>query len=138
MLGSLGAPAHGEERPDTRFTSNLFPATRVFSVAPGAEKITEERAYRNWKLSLVPVFASQTLDVASSYGMRELNPMLADANGRFGSKGVSMKLGTTAAIVTIEYLIVRKHPKAARLFSKLNWAGSAVTTGFVVHNYAIR
>jgi hypothetical protein len=116
----------------------LFPATPVFSVILTAESHAQKRAYRNWKLSLVPVFASQTLDVASSYGMRELNPMLADANGRFGGQGAAIKLGTTAAIVAVEYLIVHRHPNAARVFSKLNWAGSAVTTGLAVHNYAIR
>lgn len=110
----------------------------MFSVAPTSERLADQRAYRNWKVSLVPVFASQTIDVASSYGMRELNPMLADANGRFGGKGAVIKLGATAAIIAVEYLIIRKHPKAARAFSKLNWAGSAVTTGIAMHNYAIR
>ena len=138
MLSGLAVLVHGEEKPATRFTSNLFPATPVFSVAPTAANLAEQRAYRNWKLSLLPVFASQTLDVTSSYGRRELNPLLGDANGRFGGKAVGIKFGTTAAIVAVEYLIIRKHPKAARVLSKLNWAGSAVTTGFAAYNYAIR
>jgi hypothetical protein len=37
-----------------------------------------------------------------------------------------------------EYLIVRKYPRSARIFSKINWSVSIVTTGFAAHNFAIR
>jgi len=98
----------------------------------------EQDAQRAWKRSLIPVMASQALDIASSYGMRELNPALADGSGRFGARAAGMKIGATAAILGVEYLIVRHHPAAARVLSKLNWTGSVVTSGFAVHNYAIR
>jgi hypothetical protein len=35
-------------------------------------------------------------------------------------------------------LIVRKFPRTAGAFAKINWAGAALTTSFAVHNYAIR
>src|SRR5258707_7551789 len=43
----------------------------------------QQAGYNAWKRSLVVVAASQALDVASSYGMREVNPLLADGSGRF-------------------------------------------------------
>src|SRR5437868_6034041 len=83
-----------------------------------------------WKISLAPLVASQALDALSSYGMRELNPILASPDGRFGMKASGIKFSATAVIVGIEYLIVRKHPNAVRVLSKLNWSSSVVTTGF--------
>ncbi|MEO8097073.1 MAG: hypothetical protein ABI811_05185 [Acidobacteriota bacterium] len=96
------------------------------------------RAMRAWKRSLVPVVATQGLDIASSYGMRELNPMLAGRDGRFGGKAASIKIGSTAAAIGIEYLLVKKWPGAARMFAKLNWGSSAVTGALAAHNYAIK
>lgn len=98
----------------------------------------DARNYRNWKYSLVPVIASQAMDVASSYGMRELNPFLGSADGRFGAKAAGIKFGITAAALGTEYWIVRKHPRAARPLTKLNWSAAIVTAGFAAHNFAIR
>ena len=112
-------------------TNGLFSANTTARAA-------EQAAYRKWKMSLTPVFASQALDVASSYGMRELNPLLTSSDQRFGAKGAGIKLGATAAILGIEYLIVRKHTRAASIFTKINWSVSIMTAGFAAHNYAIR
>ena len=98
----------------------------------------QDAALRAWKISLVPVVASQSLDIASSYGMRELNPMLAGPDGRFGAKATTIKLSATAAIIGVEYLIVKKWPGSARVLSKVNWGTSALTTGFAVHNFAVK
>ncbi|HEY4364065.1 MAG TPA: hypothetical protein VGN17_24055 [Bryobacteraceae bacterium] len=93
---------------------------------------------RSFKWSLAPLVASQTLDVTSSYGMRELNPALAGADGRFGPRSAALKLGLTGALVGVEYLVVKIHPGAARFFTSINWSGAALTTGFAVHNFSIR
>lgn len=103
-----------------------------------AEQASFHAAYRRWEVSLVPVLASQALDTASSYGMRELNPALAGPDGRFGARAAGIKLGAAGALLGIEYLIVGSHPGAARVFSKINWAASLVTVGFAVHNVSIR
>jgi hypothetical protein len=95
-------------------------------------------AIKSWKISLAPLVASQALDVSSSYGMRELNPLLASANGGFEMKGAAIKLGVTGVVVGVEYLIIRKYPRSARVISRLNWTTGIVTTGFAIHNYAIR
>ena len=120
----------------------LAPVIRPRTVSPFSAEATrraaDQASYRKWKISLAPVFASQALDVGSSYGMRELNPMLAGPDGRFGAQGAGIKLGATAAILGIEYLIVRRHTHAAGIFTKINWSVSIVTTGFAAHNFAIR
>jgi hypothetical protein len=102
------------------------------------EDTTRAATLKFWKVSLAPLIASQVLDVTSSYGMRELNPLLASPNGGFEMKGAVIKLGVTGVAVGAEYLIVRKYPRSARIISKLNWTSGIVTTGFAIHNYAIK
>ena len=119
------------------------PPTRTISeltrdLAPAKRSQDVQVAYRSWRRSIIPVVISQALDVSSSYGMRELNPVLANAEGRFGAKAAGIKIGSSAGILALEYYVIRRHPGAARVFSKLNWAGAAVTSTFAVHNYAIR
>ncbi len=105
---------------------------------PSVDSAARMASQRSWKLSLIPLVASQGLDASSSWGMRELNPILADRNGAFGAKAAGIKFGMVGAFIGIEYLVVRKFPRSARVFSKMNWAGAAVTTGLAVHNYSIR
>jgi hypothetical protein len=105
---------------------------------PSAHESVKQSALKSWKISLMPLVASQALDAASSYGMRELNPLLASSNGGFEMKATSIKLGVTGALVGIEYLIVRKYPRSTRVISKLNWTSGIVTTGFAAHNFAIK
>ena len=122
----------------TASAADLTPVIPRLTIESAARRAADQASLSRWKLSLAPVFASQALDVASSYGMRERNPILAGSDGRFGAKGAGIKLGATAGLAGAEYLIVRKYPRSARILSKVNWSVSIVTTGFAVHNFAIR
>jgi hypothetical protein len=82
--------------------------------------------------------ASQALDIASSYGKRELNPLLAEPQGQFGVQSALLKAGVTVGLIGVEYLMVKAHPASARTFTKLNWAAAALTTGLAVHNFSIK
>ena len=125
--------------PNPASAADVTPVIQPVTMESAARRAADQTSMRyRWKLSVAPVFASQALDVTSSYGMRELNPMLASSDGRFGAKGAGIKLGSTAAMVGLEYWILRKHPRAARIFTKINWSVSIVTTGFAAHNFAIR
>lgn len=118
--------------------ADAIPVIQPVSIESAARRAAGQTVMLRWKMSVAPVFASQALDVASSYGMHELNPMLASSDGRFEAKGAGIKLGSTAAMIGLEYLVLRKHPRAARIFTKVNWSVSIVTTGFAAHNFAIR
>ena len=96
------------------------------------------KGYRAWQWSLAPVLASQALDAVSSWNMRELNPALADGSGRFGTRSAVLKFSAAGALLGVEYLLVKRHPGAARLLSKLNWSSAAVTAAFAAHNYSIK
>ncbi len=98
----------------------------------------QQAAYNAWKISLLAVASSQALDVVSSYGMREVNPLLADATGRFGMKATGIKLGTTAGILAAQYWMVNRRPNRARRMALLNFTGAALTSAFAAHNFSIR
>jgi len=132
VLLMIAVAACAADTPDTA----LPPARQP--VEQSARHSAQSPSMKAWKISLVPLVSSQALDAASSYGMRELNPLLASSNGGFEQKATSIKLGATAAIVGVEYLIVRKYPRSTRVISKLNWTSGIVTTGFAVHNFAIK
>jgi hypothetical protein len=127
---AFGAPA--------RPSLSAFVSSNTTRPIPDYAAERNAAALRSWKRSLIPVAVSQTLDITSSYGMRELNPLLASRDGSFGGKATAIKLSTTAAMMGIEYLIVKKWPSSARVFSKLNWGHSVLTGAFAAHNYAIR
>jgi hypothetical protein len=90
-----------------------------------------------WKLSLAPLLASQALDAYSSRGLHELNPVLAGSGGEFGEKAMLLKAGIAGALIGVEYLVVRKHPGAAKLLWKINVASAAVTGGVAAHNLSL-
>ena len=93
--------------------------------------------HRQWAISLAPLFASQALDAASSYGMRELNPLLASPDGGFGMKATSLKFGVIGALAATEYFLVKKYPRSAKVFTIVNWATSGATSALAVHNYSL-
>ena len=82
------------------------------------------RDMKAWKISLVPLAASQVLDINSGWGRRELNPLLASSVGNI--------------CPNVIYLLIKKYPKPARIFSTVNWSGAAVTSSFAAHNYLIQ
>jgi hypothetical protein len=92
---------------------------------------------KKWAISLAPLVASEALDAASSYGLRELNPVLAQPDGRFGMKAAGIKFGVIGGLVGVEYLLVRKYPRSAKFFTVINWTTAGATTGLAIHNYTL-
>jgi hypothetical protein len=93
--------------------------------------------HKRWAVSLAPLFVSESLDAASSYGMRELNPLLASPDGGFGMKAASVKFGVIGALAGVEYVLVKKYPRSARFFAIANWTTAGATTGLAVHNFGL-
>jgi hypothetical protein len=116
------------------------PSLALRAVFPSKSDIAPSTAYpwqKRWAVSMIPLFASQSLDAASSYGLRELNPLLADPDGRFGVRAAAIKFGVIGGMVGVEYLVVKKFPRAAKFFTILNWTMAGATTGLAIRNYRI-
>jgi len=100
-----------------------------------------------WKLSLVTLSVANALDVQSSLGKRELNSALASSSGTLGTRGIAIKSGLAGGLMGIEYLVtrgrssdlLRDHPRSRlyRALAIINFAGSGVISGVVIHNYRV-
>jgi hypothetical protein len=117
-----------------QLSSNDFVTTQR-----NGERSTSSNAkwHRQWAISLVPLFASQALDSASSYGMQELNPLLASPDGSFGMKATTIKFGVIGALAATEYYVVRKYPRSAKVFTIVNWTAAGATSALAIHNYSL-
>jgi len=80
----------------------LTPLARAGEIPPEAPA-AKPAISTSWKISLAPLVASQALDITSSYGMSELNPLLAGPQGQFGAQSAVLKLGVTAGLIGVEY-----------------------------------
>ncbi|SRR5258708_39219841 len=130
---TAASPALRPALPAARTVETLASEISTESEAGRAASVWRGR----WTISLAPLVAAQALDAASSYGLRELNPLLQSPNGGFGAKAVSIKFGAIAGLVGAEYLVVRKYPRSAKLFAIVNWTTAGATAGLAVHNYRL-
>ena len=91
-----------------------------------------------WKWSVVAVAASTATDVHSSFGMRELNPMLRGPSSRFGVQSALLKAGAAGVLLVGQKLFLPGRSGRMKGWSTLNFSMAATTGAFAVHNYAIR
>ncbi len=97
----------------------------------------ESKWKKQWIVSLAPLAASQSLDTVSSFGRRELNPLLASPNGGFGMKAAGIKFGVTGVLAGVEYILVKKYPRSAKFFTIVNWTAAGATSALAVHNFQL-
>ena len=90
---------------------------------------------RYWKFSVVALAGGSALDSASSWQQYEANPLLRGADGRFGDRGLVIKSGVVIGLVAIQYIVVRRCPKAAKIFAVVNFSMGATYTGVAVRNW---
>jgi hypothetical protein len=105
------------------------------AAAPGFAA-AQARSNTAWKISRA-VVASEAMDALSSRGLHELNPLLANSEGQFGAKATLLKIGFTGALLGMEYIVMRSHPGAAKVFWKINVISAAVTGGVAAHNLSL-
>ena len=88
--------------------------------------------------SVATVTASQVLDIHSSVGKYELNPIAQSANGTFDTrKGILIKSAFLVTVFTVQWAILRKRPDWKDELSIFNFGVSAVTFPVVIHNYHV-
>ena len=91
-----------------------------------------------WKWSVAAVAASTVADCHSSFGMRELNPMLRGPGSRFGVQSALLKAGAVGVLLLGQKLFLPGRSGRMKGWSTLNFSMAATTGAFAVHNYAIR
>ena len=91
-----------------------------------------------WKASLATLAAAHSLDIASSLGKREGNPLLNQASSRFSWQGAVAVAGAVGAVVVVEWLVVRRHPEVARKFAIVNFINAGAVAGIAAHNFTVK
>jgi len=87
--------------------------------------------YRSGQVAMV---LAHSLDVGSSWGKHELNPLLQSPDQTFGARGAAIKIGVVGLGLVAGELIVRKHPKFAPYLGIADFAVAGVESAAVVNN----
>lgn len=110
----------------------------LLALSPLSPAKAESRKKKIWKVSVAVLSAVTIADIHSSYGRRELNPLLQSPDGRFSHRGISIKMALVGAVAGTQWLLIRKHPEGAGWAAGANFGASAVTGAVIVHNYMLR
>lgn len=106
--------------------------------------VAESRWKKIFKFSCVAMIVSNGLDVHSSWGYQEGHALVRSADGHFGPRGLSIKVGMVSGTILTEYLVARllkKHSreeKAYKVFSTTNFFYAGTISGVAIRNYAVR
>lgn len=111
-------------------------------VQPGTLARSEGEITTEFRISLVAYAVARSADIGVSYWQSQQNPRLVEANpfvlglsdGRWTGKTVAVQAGVTAGTIALEWLVVRKWPKAQKWLKWINWGMSATHSVAVVHN----
>lgn len=89
-----------------------------------------------WKASVLALTTASALDIGSSWGAYETNPILG--RGTFGYRQMGIKAGIVSTSILTEWLWLRKHPESQKVFVNVNVAASGLVVGVAIHNWRIR
>jgi hypothetical protein len=97
---------------------------------------TGRRSKRLWWVSAAVVAAASLLDVASSRGGVETNPLLRGQNGTFDtSRALLIKSVATGGMLATEVLLMRRSRGSERSAAVVNFASAGAITGLAVRNW---
>lgn len=95
----------------------------------------QSKAKQKLMWSTVALVAASLVDVHSSWGKRESNPALQGPNGRFGARGMGIKLGIVGGMIVGQHFLVKSRPELANAVAWTNFGIAGVTTGVAARNY---
>ncbi len=96
---------------------------------------TNKPSKRLWWVSVAALAGASVLDARSSWGRRELNPLLQGPNGRFSARSVEIKSAIVGVGLAFQWVALRHHSqKLEKPLGIANLAAAGLTTGAAVHN----
>ena len=87
--------------------------------------------YRSGQAALI---LAHSLDIETSWGKHELNPLLQSPDQTFGARGAAIKIGIVGLGLVAGELIVRKHPKMQPYVGIADFDAAALESSVVVNN----
>jgi hypothetical protein len=103
----------------------------------GLRRPSWEPGRASYASSVAALVAANALDIHSSYGKYEVNPVVAGSGGRFTGRSVAVKSGIVAGTLLVQWLIVRKHPDWKAKLAWLNWGTAGMYSGVALRNYTV-
>lgn len=92
-----------------------------------------------WGLSAASMATGVALDIASSWGHQEANPLVRSGDGTLRWKGAAMGVGFAAGTLAIQYVVLRRlrpgHP-VRRVFTVLNFGVGTFRSGVAMRNWS--
>ncbi|HXM42373.1 MAG TPA: hypothetical protein VN924_14055 [Bryobacteraceae bacterium] len=88
------------------------------------------------RITQAALLASTAADAASSYGQRELDPVLG--RGRYGVRQASLEFGITGAMLAAQQILVHYKPFLAKRLAIVNMVRVGAFTGLAVYNEHLR
>ena len=132
LLSALGAEAAHAEHPASMVQS---PA-----VSPATSPVVRGQWKKRWIASWLAVAAVSTLDIYSSRGHGEANPLFRSRSGQFASgKATLVKSAIGGSFFLSQLVVIRAHPErdSYKPFALVNTAAAAGLGGIVAHNYSL-
>ena len=119
-----------------KWTTSIVLCVSLFSSTLGAAENVEKKGHgKLWWASVAAMVAVSVLDTHSSWGRQELNPVLANGNGRFGGKAIAIKAALAGGIAGGQYLLLRNNHEAEKYTAIGNFALAGVMGGVAARNY---
>lgn len=91
-----------------------------------------------YKWSAATLTLGTSLDVASSYGAYETNPLWRSANGRFEARGTALRFAFVGSGLLVQRFILRRHPSASKSLAVVNFISGATLGGIAARNFRVR
>ncbi|HYM12563.1 MAG TPA: hypothetical protein VEU62_17635 [Bryobacterales bacterium] len=116
------------------------PVASPVSPAQAEARSGRARWKKRWIATWLAIAALNTLDIQSSRGHGEANPLLRDPSGRFSAgKAMLLKSAIGGGLFATEWWIARRNPRQDyyKPFTVLNTAAAGGLVGVVVHNYSL-
>jgi len=107
-----------------------------FTPCQAVEK--QKRSKRLWWASVAVVVGATLLDVASSRGGVETNPMLRSSSGTFSTKrALLLKSAATGGMLATEAWVMRRSPHSDRSAAVVNFVSGGAVAGLAVRNWKV-
>ena len=101
----------------------------------GAEEQKSKPGKKLWIASVLALTAASFLDVQSSVGHYEFNPLLSNSQGQFNTaRAAAYKSAAIGGLIVTEALFLRKHKATSDVTVLVNFGGaSAMATAAIVN-----
>ena len=90
-----------------------------------------------WTLSVGVLVAGTTMDLASSYGAPEANPLMRSADGRLGAKGAAFNAGFLASAIAVRVFGKQLPRKWRRVATAINFSVGGCRAAVAARNWRL-